>query len=146
MPTTERKNQISDKSIKELFDNAQSLPGIFKAHFFKNTKGTIELRAYPDEMIEIQDKIIKSQNKIAQNSVLELKDGMFVIVPYKFATSSSKTQIVKKLLAVIIGVTGNVQIQYAKPVSESKKRFKLIPNNKGHVAQSDILDVLNVQQ
>ena len=63
---------------------------------------------------------------------------MFVIVPYKFATSSSKTQIVKKLLAVIIGVTDNVQIQYMKPVGGSKKLFKLIPNNKGHVAKSDI--------
>ena len=67
---------------------------------------------------------------------------MFVIVPYEFATSSPKTQIVKKLLAVIIGVTDNVQIQYAKPVVGSKKRFKLIPNDKGHVAESDILDAL----
>ena len=65
---------------------------------------------------------------------------MFVIAPYKFATSSSKTQIVKKLLAVIIGVTDNVQIQYMKPVGGSKKLFKLIPN-KGHVAKSDI-DIL----
>ena len=64
-------------------------------------------------MIKIQDNI-ESQNKIPQNSTLELKYGMFVIVPHKFATSSSKTQIVKKLLAVIIGVTDNVQIQYAK--------------------------------
>ena len=39
---------------------------------------------------------------------------MFVIVPYKFATSSSKTQIVKKLLTVVIGVTDNAQMQYAK--------------------------------
>ena len=67
---------------------------------------------------------------------------MFVIVPYKFATSSSKTQIVKKLLAVTIGVTNKVQIQYRKPVGGSKKRFKLIPNDKGHVAKSVILDVL----
>ena len=65
---------------------------------------------------------------------------MFVIAPYKFATSSSKTQIVKKLLAVIIGVTDNVQIQYMKPVGGSKKLFKLIPN-KGHFAKSDI-DIL----
>ena len=92
-------------------------------------------------MIEILDKIIESQNKIAQNSALELKHGMFVIVPYEFATSSSKTQIVKKLLAVIIGVTYNLKIQYKKPVGESKKRFKLIPNDKGHVAKSEILDV-----
>ena len=55
---------------------------------------------------------------------------MFVIVLYEFATSSSKPQIVKKLLAVIIGVRDNVQIQYAKPVGGSKKRFKLIPNDK----------------
>ena len=39
---------------------------------------------------------------------------MFVIVPYKFATSSSKTQIVKKLLTVIIDVNDNVQMQYVK--------------------------------
>ena len=120
VPTAEIKNQISEKSIKELLDNAQSLPGIFKAHFFKNTKGIVELQAYQDEMIEIRDKINESQNKIAQNSALKLKHGMFVIVPYKFATSSSKTQIVKKLLAVIIGVTDNVQILYAKPVGGSK--------------------------
>ena len=130
LPTAEIKNQISEKSIKVLLDNAKSLPGIFKAHFFKNTKGTVEPRAYRDEMIEIQDKIIKSQNKIAQNSALELKHGMFVIVLYEFATSSSKPQMVKKLLAVIIGVRDNVQIQYAKPVGGSKKRFKLIPNDK----------------
>ena len=72
-------------------------------------------------MIEIRDTIIESQNKIPQNSALELKHGMFVIIPYKFATSSSKTQIVKKLLAVIIGVTDNVQIQYAKQAGGSKK-------------------------
>ena len=80
-------------------------------------------------MIEIRDTIIESQNKIPQNSALELKHGMFVIIPYKFATSSSKTQIVKKLLAVIIGVTDNVQIQYAKQAGGSKKWFKLIPND-----------------
>ena len=73
---------------------------------------------------------------------MELKHGMFAIAPYKFATSSSKTQIVKKLLAVIIGVTDNVQIQYAKQVGGSKKRFKLILNDKDHVAKSEILDVL----
>ena len=93
-------------------------------------------------MIKIWDKIIESQNKIAQNSALELKHGMFVIVLYEFATSSSKPQMVKKLLAVIIGVRDNVQIQYAKPAGGSKKRFKLIPNDKGHVAESDILGVL----
>ena len=59
-----------------------------------------------------------------------------------FATSSSKTQIVKKLLAVIIDVTDNVQIQYTKPVGGSKKWFKLIPSDISHVAESDILDVL----
>ena len=89
-------------------------------------------------MIKIQDKIFKSQNKIPQNSALELKHGMFVIVLYKFATSTSKIQIGKKLLAVIIGVTGNVQIQYAKQVGGLKKQFKLIPND----AKSEILDVL----
>ena len=93
-----------------LLDNAKSLPGIFKAHFCKNTKGTVELWACRDEMIEIRDKIIESQSKIAQNSALELKHGMFVIAPYEFATSSSRPQIVKKLLAVIIGVRDNVQI------------------------------------
>ena len=72
MPTAEIKNQISQKSIKGLLDNAQSLP---------RTKGTIKLWAYQDEMIQIQDKIIKSQNEIPQNSALELKHGMFVIVP-----------------------------------------------------------------
>ena len=102
LPTTEIKNQISEKSIKKLLDNVQSLPVIFKVHFFKNTKGTVEVRAYQDEMIEIRDKIIKSQNKIAQNSALELKHGMLVIVSYEFAISSSKTQIVKTLLAVIM--------------------------------------------
>ena len=56
---------------------------------------------------------------------MELKHGMFVIAPYKFATSSSKTQIVKKLLAVIIGVTDNVQIQYAKQVGGSKKTIQV---------------------
>ena len=142
VPKAEIKNEISLKSIKVLLDNAQSLPRIFKAYFFKNTKGIVELQTYRDQMIEIQDKIIKSQNKIAQNSALELKHGMFVIVPYKFATSFSKTQIVKKMLAVIIGVTDNVQIQYAKSFGGSKKRFKLTPNDKGHVANSDILDVL----
>ena len=80
-------------------------------------------------MIKIRDKIIESQNKIAQNSALELKHGMFVIVPYEFATSSSKTQIVKKLLEVIIGVTDNVQIHYAKPVGGSKKKT-IQANNK----------------
>ena len=84
---------------------------------------------------------IKSQSKIAQNSALELKHGMFVIAPYEFATSSSRPQIVKKLLAVIIGVRDNVQIQYAKPVGGSKKK-EMIPNDKGHVAESEILDVL----
>ena len=39
MPTAKIKNQILEKGIKELSDNAQSLPGIFKANFFKNTKG-----------------------------------------------------------------------------------------------------------
>ena len=39
MPTAKIKNQILEKGIKELLDNAQSLPGIFKANFFKNTKG-----------------------------------------------------------------------------------------------------------
>ena len=73
MPTAEIKNQISEKNIKELLDNAQSLPGIFKAHFFKNTEGTVELQGYQDKMIEIWDKIIESQNKILQNSTLELK-------------------------------------------------------------------------
>ena len=114
LPTAETKNQISEKSIKELLDNVQLLPGIFKTHFFQNTKGTVKLLAYRDEMIEIRDKIIKNQSKIPQNSALELKHRMFVIVPYKFATSSSKTQIVKKLLTVIIGVTDNVQMKYAK--------------------------------
>ena len=90
MPTTKIKNQISEKSITELLDNDQSLPRIFKAHFFKNIKGTVELRAYQDEMIEIWDKIIKSENKIAQNFALELKHGMFVIVPHELTTSSSK--------------------------------------------------------
>ena len=84
--------------------------------FLQNTKGIVKLQAYRDEIIKIRDKIIESQNKIAQNSALELKHGMFVIVPYEFATSSSKTQIVKKLLEVIIGVTDNVQIHYAKPI------------------------------
>ena len=46
VPTPEIKNQISEKSIKELLDNAKSLPGIFKVNFFKNSKGTVELRAY----------------------------------------------------------------------------------------------------
>ena len=46
------------------------------------------------------------------------------------------------MLAVIIGVTDNVQIQYAKPVGGSEKQFKLIPNDKGYVAKSHILDVL----
>ena len=90
VPTTKIKNQISEKSITELLDNDQSLPRIFKAHFFKNIKGTVELRAYRDEMIEIWDKIIKSENKIAQNFALELKHGMFVIVPHELTTSSSK--------------------------------------------------------
>ena len=53
MPTAEIKNQISEKNIKELLDNAQSLPGIFKANFFKNTEGTVELQGYQDKMIEI---------------------------------------------------------------------------------------------
>ena len=57
VPTAEIKNQISGKSTKELLDNAQSLPGIFKAHFFKNTKGTAKLQGYWDEMIKIQDNI-----------------------------------------------------------------------------------------
>ena len=38
MPTAKIKNQILEKGIKELLDNVQSLPGIFKAHF-KNNKG-----------------------------------------------------------------------------------------------------------
>ena len=38
VPTAEIKNQISEKSIKELLDNAHSLPGISKAHFFKILK------------------------------------------------------------------------------------------------------------
>ena len=122
LPTAEIKNQISEESIKELLDNIQLFPGIFKAHFFQNTKGTVKLLAYRDEMIKIRDKIIKNQSKIPQNSTLELKHRMFVIVPYKFATSSSKTPIVKKLLAVTIGVTDYVQIQYTKPVGGSKKR------------------------
>ena len=99
MPTAEIKNQISKKNIKELLDNAQLLPGIFKAHFFKNTEGTVELGAYRDEMIEIRDKIIESQNKLPQNSALELKHGMFVIVPYKFAQKSkprSNRELTKK--------------------------------------------------
>ena len=36
VPTAEIEDQISEKSIKVLLDNAKSLSGIFKAHFFKN--------------------------------------------------------------------------------------------------------------
>ena len=50
-------------------------------------------------MIEIRDKIIESQNKLPQNSALELKHGMFVIVPYKFAQKTkprSNRELIKK--------------------------------------------------
>ena len=66
---------------------------------------------------------------------------MYVIVPYDFATTSSKKQSTKNLLALDAN-DKTLEVQYGRSVGQSLKRFILVPNDKGQVARMDIVRVL----
>ena len=83
---------------------------------------------------------IKQNNEYVDD--VEIKNGMFVIVPYDFATTSSNKQSTKNLLALVLANDKTLEVQYGKSVGQSLKRFMLVPNDKGQVAKTDIVSIL----
>ena len=74
--------------------------------------------------------------------VKDIKNRMFVIVPYDFVTAGKK-QSTNFLLALVLDEGKSLmEAQYGKPVGQSLKHFIMVPNNKGYVTSNDAIQVL----
>ena len=71
---------------------------------------------------------------------IEIKIGMFVIVPYDFATASSMKESSKNLLALILDANDKtLEVQYWKLVWQPMKCFVLVPKCKVEAARTNVL-------
>ena len=126
-----------------LIENAVPLPGIFNAHNLECIQDGITdanclVNKLPNHCNQVDKKVSDSKSV----GVKDIKNGMFVIVLYDFATAGKK-QSKKHLLALVLDVGKSLmEVQYGKPVGQSLKCFIVVPIDKDYVTTDDVIQVL----
>ena len=141
------KEKLSSCELNVLI-NVVPLPGIFSAHHLECIEDGIVMHPYTDANYLV-NKLLNHCNQVDEEvsdsksvDVKDIKNRMFVIVPYDFVTAGKK-QSTKLLLALVLDVGKSLmKVQYGKPVGQSLKHFIMVPNNKGYVTSNDAIQVL----
>ena len=143
----EVQNRVGIPELADAISCAPSLPGIYSAHYFKNSCGSVDMRSYTFASYQVNGQPVVGPvspeiNPLSpvDQSTISIQCGSFVIVPYEFATSS-RSLVMKKVLAFVTKSSGAIlEVQYAKPIS--RRRVKMTPEDKGVVNKNDVLSVL----
>ena len=144
---------ISDERVKELvekhglknaFQTAPALSGIFNAHQFKVVDHKVEMRSYSTALSLLGQKqnVPTKVTTIPAKEVI-IKCGSFVLLSYDFAMYSGSAVKTKRLAAVVKSVHGDgnkINVCYGKALT--KKRIQLNENDIGVAERHSIIEVL----
>lgn len=153
--SAEVKEKIESSGLGKLIKNSLLVPGIFSAHHLEFTEAGVIMHPYTDATYQVNklpavldhaDEVLVEAHEVDRvetHEAVEIKNGMFLIIPYDFATCSKRQSIKKSLLALVLNVDNDdIEVQYGKSVGQSLKRFSLLQNDKGYVKTSDVIQVL----
>ena len=128
---------ISDERVKELvekhglkntFQTAPALPGIFNAHQFKVVDHKVEMRSYSTNLSLLGQKqnVPTKVTTIPAKEVI-IKCGSFVLLSYDFAMYSGSAVKTKRLATVVKSVHGDgnkINVCYGKALTKKKNSVK----------------------
>ena len=138
--STDNKEKMASFELNKIIINVQLLRDIFSTHYLEYFEDGRVVHPYnianymvnklPDNQVR-KSLILYTKKLCVENA--EIKNGMCLVVPYNFATTSSKkqrTKILKNLLPLGLDVNlKTIDIQYGKAVEQPLKHFIWVPND-----------------